>query len=236
MLMPNMMSEGNGTDDGTTGVSSCCPSADGQASCCTPKQKSWSTGKALISVIVITAAIGVGTHTWVTGTSRQSGKTTPAQSFSSRLTETPAAAGENGRTLRAQSQQQEPLFIQSVESLQALDTAAADTDVAFILLRGERPEACQARCEQIHVALNKLRTLGKKIGVFTLPSKAPDYARLVRHFSVEAFPCVVVLGRQGTPSAVSGDISDARLYYAFVQASQAGSCCPTQGSAACCPK
>ncbi|MBI5570448.1 MAG: hypothetical protein HY914_10925 [Desulfomonile tiedjei] len=235
--MQNVMPEGKGTDDGTRDASPCCSSADGQgSSCCNPKQRSWSRGRTLISVIVITAAIAVGTHSWVTGTSLQSGKTTPTQPFSSSLAERSSAPGDGPGKLKPQSQRGEALFIQTVDSLKAMETLAADTDVAFIMLRGERPEAYQATCAQIQVVLNKLQTLGKRIGVFTLPSNVPDYARLVRHFSVEAFPCVVVLGRQGTPSAVSGDISEARLYYAFVQASQPGSCCPTQGNAACCPK
>ena len=235
--MQELMSAGKRTDDGSRASSSCCPSADRQgSSCCMPKQTSWSTGKAFISMIVITAAIAMGTHSWVTATSLQSGKTAPAQSFSSSLAEKPSAPAPNSGILKAQHQRQEPLFVQAVDSLQALEASAADMDVAFIMLRGERPESCQATCAQIQVALNKLRTLGKKIGVFSLPSKAPDYDRLVRHFSIEAFPCVVVLGRQGTPSAVWGDISEARLYYAFVQASQPGACCPTQGSSACCPK
>ena len=89
---------------------------------------------------------------------------------------------------------------------------------------------------QIEVVLSNLRSSGQKIGAFTLRANVPDYGYLVRHFAVKSFPCVVVLGRGGTASAVSGDVSEARLYNAFVLALKPASCCPTPSTAACCPK
>jgi hypothetical protein len=84
--------------------------------------------------------------------------------------------------------------------------------------------------------VNHLGASGQKVGAFTLNANVPDYGYLVRHFGVTSFPCVVVLGRRGAALAVSGDISGARLYGAFLMASRPGSCCPTQGDASCCPK
>lgn len=73
--------EGIGGCSSKAAPPTCCqPVDENVSSCCNPKGGSWSKGKALISVIIIMAAIGVGATSFVRGTSTQSAASTPASS------------------------------------------------------------------------------------------------------------------------------------------------------------
>jgi hypothetical protein len=210
----------------------CCPSTDGnEASCCTPGFASRNRRKALISAIVLMAAIGVGAHSLVRGTSAQSYTAGPVKSFSASLTEVPVVGASN-----SPANIEEISLNRVLESLQALETLAADKDVVFLVLSGEAPSPHQKALDRVEGVAKNLRASGQKVGLFTLKSSTPDHSQLIRHFAVKSLPCVVVLGRQGGASAVEGDISEARLYGAFASASKPGACCPGQSNAACCPK
>jgi hypothetical protein len=216
--------------------STCCQSSEEySSSCCNPKNGSWSKGKLLISAIIIVTAFGVGANSFVRITSAQSDKIGPARSFSATLGEKPATPKVD-LEVKLPSQSDKISFNRPLDSLRALDTVASDKDVVFIVLFGEGQEPPNVAPRHIAELLNNLRSSGQKIGAFTLKANVPDYGYLVRHFAVKSFPCVVVLGRGGTASAVSGDISAARLYNAFVLASKPAACCPTPSTASCCPK
>ncbi len=76
-------------------ASTCCqPAAGNLSSCCAPGGASWKKGKTLVSVIIITAAIGVGANSFLNGNSAQSYTTVPAKSFSAGLTDIPAVMAE----------------------------------------------------------------------------------------------------------------------------------------------
>ncbi len=67
-------------------ASTCCqPTAGNPSSCCAPGGASWKKGKTLVSVIIITAAIGVGANSFLNGNSAQSYTTVPSKSFSAGL-------------------------------------------------------------------------------------------------------------------------------------------------------
>lgn len=216
--------------------STCCQTSGGSASsCCNPESGSRSKGKMLISAIIIVAALGVGANSFVRVTSAQSDKIGPARSFSATLGEKPASPDVDPE-IKLPSQNEDISFSRPLDSLRALDTVASDKDVVFIVLFGEGQEPPKVAPRHIGELLNNLRSTGQRIGTFTLGPNVPDYGYLVRHFAVKSFPCVVVLGRAGTASAVSGDISAARLYSAFVLASKPAACCPTPSTASCCPK
>ncbi len=215
----------------------CCPLPNGnESSCCSPTNESGNKGKTLISIIIIMAAIGVGANSLVRGTSAQSYNAGPAKPFSARLTEIPPVAVENSSPNTPQGKQDEISINRVLDSLQSLDTLAADKDVVFLVLPGDAQNPTQGVFNQVGAVAKNLWASGQKVGVFTLKSNAPDHDQLVRNFAVKTFPCVVVLGRQGSATAVAGDVSEARLYSAFVLASKPGACCPPQGNAACCPK
>jgi hypothetical protein len=182
------------------------------------------------------AALGVGANSFLSGNSAQSYTTVPAKSFSAGLTEIPAVTAENSNQGKPQTKQEEISLNQVLDSLQSLDTLAADKDVVFLVLPGEAQISSLEVPKQVGTVANNLWKSGQRVAVFTLKSSTPDHNRLISQFSVKTFPSVVILGRQGSASAVSGDISEARLYNAFMLASKSVSCCPTQGSASCCPK
>ena len=210
----------------------CCQSEPANASsCCTPGEASWKKSKTLISVIIIMAAVAVGTHSFLSGNSAQSYTTIPAKSFSAGLMEIPIVTPD---TRKSQNKPEDISLNRVLDSLQSLDVLAAEKDVVFLVLNGDMHTTPVAIPKQVGAVANNLANSGQKIAVFTLKSGATDYERLVRHFSVNIFPCVVILGRQGSASAVAQDISEARLYNAFVLASQSASCCPTAGNASCC--
>jgi len=217
-------------------AATCCqPTAGNSSSCCAPGEVSWKKGKMLVSAIIILAAIGVGANSFFNGNSAQSYTTVPAKSFSAGLTETPAVTAENGNQGKPQTKQEEIPLNQVLDSLQSLDTVAADKDVVFLVLPGEAQISSIAIPKQLGTVANNLWKSGRRVAVFTLKSNTPDHNRLVSQFSVKTFPSVVILGRQGSASAVAGDVTEAGLYNAFVLASTAAACCPPQGSA-CCPK
>jgi hypothetical protein len=219
-----------------SGATCCQPEAGSVSSCCNPGEASWKKGKTLVSVIIIVAGIGVGANSFLSGNSAQSYTTVPAKSFSAGLTVIPAVTAENSSQGKPQTKQEEISLNQVLDSLQALDTLAADKDVVFLVLPGEAQISSPAVPKQLGTVANNLWKSGRKVGVFTLKNSAPDHNQLASRLSVKTFPCVIVLGRQGQPSAVAGDITEAGLYNAFVLASTPAACCPGQSSASCCPK
>jgi hypothetical protein len=145
-------------------------------------------------------------------------------------------AAEKGSQGKLQAQQGEISLTGVLDSLQSLDTLAADKDVVFLVLPGEAQVSSVAVPKQLGAVANNLWKNGQRVAVFTLKSSSPDHNQLVRHFSVKAFPSVVILGRQGSASVVGADITEAGLYNAFVLASKTVSCCPGQSNPSCCPK
>jgi hypothetical protein len=182
------------------------------------------------------AAIAVGANSFLSGNSVQSYTTVPVKSFSAGLTEIPTVTAEKSYQGEPQTKQEKISLNRVLDSLQSLDTLAADKDVVFLMLPGEAAIPPMAIPKQLGTVANNLWKSGQRVAVFTLKSSSPDHNQLVRHFSVKTFPSVVILGRQGFASAVSGNITEAGLYNAFVLASKPVSCCPTQSDVSCCPK
>lgn len=237
--MNDSTSEGKGESCCGTGgaVSTCCePTAGNYSSCCSPSDVPLKKGKVLVSALIILAAIGVGVHSFVRGTSAQSSNTGPPKSYVDRITEMPVVAAGRTDQGKPQTKPEDISVNRVVDSVQALDTLAADKDAVFLVLAGGAQTHPVGIPIQVRTVVNNLWQAGKKVGVFTLRNSSPDHPRVASHFAVKSFPCVIVLGRQGTASAVSGDISEARLYNAFVLASTPAACCPGQGNASCCPK
>ena len=73
---------------------------------------------------------------------------------------------------------------------------------------------------------------GLKCGLFTLKAGSRDYDQIAAQMSV---PGVLAMVKGRGMSAVSGDITEAKLVQGFVAASSAGGCGPSAG-AGCCPK
>ncbi|MFH0826088.1 MAG: hypothetical protein V2B18_25330 [Pseudomonadota bacterium] len=215
----------------------CCQSPDGEMSSHrSPGQASWKNGKILVSVIIILAAIGVGAHSFVKATSAKSDNTGSGKSFAAGLSENPNMSPGAGNQDKIGAKPQEIPLHQPLDSLKTLDALAADKDVVFLVLPGEPTPALDAIPKPLSIVSNNLLNSGQRVGLFTLKRNSPDYDRLTRHFAIKTFPFVLVLGRQGSAATLSGDITEAGLYNAFVQASKPVSCCPAPNNASCCPK
>ena len=165
------------------------------------------------------------------GTSAQSGNTVPTKSFVASLGQQPVPA-EGDKT--EPSPRREEIVFRPLDSLQGIDTLAADKDLVLIMLLGQGQEPSQDITKQLKSALDRPLTSTRKIGAFTLGNKTAHYSNLVQHFGVESFPCVVVLGRGCSASPVSGDVFEERLYEAIGSTSKPAPCCPVRNGGSCC--
>ena len=70
-----------------------------------------------------------------------------------------------------------------------------------------------------------------KCGLFTLKPGSPDYEQIAKQMTV---PGVLALVKGGGMSAVSGEVTEAKLLQGYVAAGSAGACGPG-ASPGCCP-
>jgi len=119
-----------------------------------------------------------------------------------------------------------------LESVEAAEKLATGHDVTFLLLPGQDASSTQAAREHVSTACGKLIVQGQKSAAFTLPGNAGAYKAIMERFRVAATPCVVVLGNGGRPSAIAGEITEAKLLSAAVMAGLRSNCCP---GGSCCP-
>lgn len=117
-------------------------------------------------------------------------------------------------------------------SLSELNAVAADTAAVFVFLPGKSEAAAQAPRAQVLGATKTIEANGVKIGSFTLKAGTPDYDRISKQMTV---PGVIAFVKGGGASAVSGDITEAKLVQAFVAASSAGGCGPSGCGPSGCP-
>lgn len=113
-----------------------------------------------------------------------------------------------------------------------LNTVAIKTDAVFIYLPGKEVTAGKAPLKPMKAAARLLEGKGTKCALFTLKPGSADYDKIGKQMSV---PGVVALVKGRGMSAVSGEITEAKLVQGFVAASSAGGCGPGAG-AGCCPK
>jgi hypothetical protein len=114
-----------------------------------------------------------------------------------------------------------------LDSLASLKKVAAETDAVFILLAAEDKLKMESVTTEVEAAVKKIQARGKRICAFTLKKDAPNYARFAKQFSI---PCVVAMVKGRGLSGVSGEITEKKLFQAFVMASRPRSaCCPGGG-------
>lgn len=119
-----------------------------------------------------------------------------------------------------------------LESVEAAEKLASERDVTFLVLPSQDASSTNAAEGQVSAAFGRLLVQGQKAAAFTLPENAGAYRALMKRFSVDCSPCVVVLGNGGRPSAVAGEITETKLLRAAVMAGLRSNCCP---GGACCP-
>lgn len=104
-----------------------------------------------------------------------------------------------------------------------LNTAAATTDAVFVYLPGKEGASSTPPSTAMKGAVNTIQSrAGTKCGLFTLKAGTQDYDQIAKQMSV---PGVVALVKGRGMSAVSGDITEAKLVQGFVAASSAGGGC-----------
>jgi hypothetical protein len=122
--------------------------------------------------------------------------------------------------------------VKEIAALSDLNSVAADTAGVFVFLPGKTETTAKAPTALIQGAVRTMEPQlnGDKVGIFTLKMDSPDYEQVASQMAV---PGVLAMVKGGSMSAVSGDITEAKLVQAFVAASSAGGCGPA--SAGCGP-
>ncbi|MHC4462956.1 MAG: hypothetical protein ACYS6W_09970 [Planctomycetota bacterium] len=204
----------------------CCPTSSGGGG------KSWKTA---VFVVVILLAGAVAAHSLLT----KSGETAnaPDEAASSfgmvSLSDEAGLAIESPPTSEPPSEAAAVLCGVTLDSIKSLGKLADErgANVAFIFLAGEDGEPARVASAQVGATLNLLSDNGKKVAAFTLEKGAEGYDQLIKQFSVESLPSVIITGKGCGAVAVSSEITEAKLLRAFVMASTPASCKP----GGCCP-
>ena len=112
-----------------------------------------------------------------------------------------------------------PTAVKEIAALSELNTVAVDTDAVFVFLprKGDAPGAMPIAPIQGAVRTIESRA-NSKVGIFALNASAPEYAQLAVQVAV---PGVIAMVKGRGMSAVSGEITEAKLVQAFVGASSA---------------
>jgi len=113
-----------------------------------------------------------------------------------------------------------------------LNTAAAKTDAVFVFLPAREGTSAKPPSAPMKAAARTIEAKGFKCALFTLKPGSRDYDQIAKQMSV---PGVVALVKGRGMSAVSGDITEAKLLQGYVAASSAGGCGPS-AAPGCCPK
>lgn len=222
------------------GSNCCCPGDPSKqqkdsSGCCPPPQdgasagggtSGTSRGKTLIFVAVMLIAIGVGGYSF---SKRFIAKPqNPEGLFSiSSSGETAGASWRNPLTIELPSETAAVSCGVTLSSLKALDNAASDKEAVFVLLPGGSEESSRMASHHVDAVVKMLSDQGRRIGVFALEKHGEGYDQLIKQFSVQSLPCVVVAGQGCGSAAVSGEITQIKLLRAFVQASLPPSSCAT---------
>ncbi len=111
-----------------------------------------------------------------------------------------------------------------------LNTAAAKSDAVFVFLPGK--EGGNPPTTPMKAAARTMEAKGVRCALFTLKPGSTDYDQIAKQVAV---PGVLALVKGKGMSAVSGEVTEAKLLQGYVAAGQAGGCGPGS-SPGCCPK
>lgn len=234
-------------------VSSCCDGGD----CCPsgpgPMGRNWKT---VIFIFVLVAAAAVLARSFIGKHDADGGQSqqvfAPIQMDS--ISDVPSPQNDAAKTeipLESNSQIETPVVGDEAEgqdmpgrvsplawgmeldSLASLNTVAVNTDAVFILLSTKDQQASQTVTKEIDAAVKRIKANGIRVSAFRLAEAAPEYAQFSKQVSI---PCVLAMVKGGGMSAVSDEISEAKLVQAYVTASRPTSGCCPPGSTTCPPQ
>ena len=113
----------------------------------------------------------------------------------------------------------------SIGTLAELNTVAKNTDAVFIFLPGKDEVVTNAPSAAMRGAARMIESKAAiKCGLFTLQAGSLDYDKLAGQITL---PGVLAMVKGRGMSAISGDITEAKLVQGFVAASSAGGCGPS---------
>ncbi len=117
-------------------------------------------------------------------------------------------------------------------ALAELNTVAAKSDAVFVFLPAKEGASAKPAATPMKAAVRTMEGKGVKCGLFTLKPGTRDYEQVSKQMQV---PGVLALVKGRGMSAVSGEVTEAKLLQGYVAAGQAGGCGPG-ASPGCCPK
>jgi len=202
--------------------SACCGPGCGCESNAKPSNGRWVIGVIVLAVAGVMVVRGMVR-------SDQGSTQAPAAGFVNPAA-TQIAAGGSGTNSDAAVD--ETTVGTTIGAFAELNTVAVKTDAVFIYLPGKEVTAAKAPAKPMKAAARLIEAKGTKCGLFTLKPGSADYDKVGKQMSV---PGVVALVKGRGMSAVSGEITEAKLVQGFVAAGSAGGCGPGAG-AGCCPK
>ena len=203
-------------------ASACCGPGCGCDSAKKPGKGRWVVG------VIVLAAAGVLV---VRGMIRSDkGSTQAAAAGFANPVATQAASG-TGTTAEAAGADETTVGT-TLGAFAELNTAAAKTDAVFVFLPGKEGSGTKAPWAPMKAAARAIEAKGMKCALFTLKPGSPDYDQIAKQTPV---PSVLALVKGRGMSAVSGEVTEAKLLQGYVGACSSGGCGPG-ASAGCCPK
>ena len=204
-------------------ASACCGPGCGCKSAVKPSKARWVVG------VIVLAAAGVMVVRGMVKSDKVSTQV-PTAGFANPAAIQSAAGGTDTSPEAAAAG--ETSVGTSIGAFSELNTLAIKTDAVFIYLPGKEGTAVKPPSTPMKAAARTIEAKGIKCGLFTLKPGSADYDQIAKQMSV---PGVVALVKGGGMSAVSGEVTEAKLLQGYVAASSASKCGPGAG-AGCCPK
>jgi len=179
----------------------------------------------MVSLIVLLAVAGIFIYKTVAAKDNTANNTVAKDSAAFGFAEpspnaVPEAATQSSATATPDTAKAGQRVGEYLESLSALNDVAADQDVVFIFVPAPKGELADDKTNTAVLAAQRTLKSNKiKLGLYTLPTRSPDYATISAQ--VQA-PAILVASKGGGMAAVAGDVTETKLLQAFMATSRAG--------------
>ena len=201
----------------------CCGPGCGCGTAAKPGKARWVVG------VIVLAAAGVLVVKGMIKSDKGAAQAAPA-GFANPAAVQPAASPD--AKAEAAAATDETSVGTTLGALAELNTAAAKSDAVFVFLPAREGTSAKLPSAPMKAAARTIEGKGKKCGLFTLKAGCADYEQASKQMAV---PGVLALVKGKGMSAVSGEVTEAKLLQGYVAAGQAGGCGPG-ASPGCCPK
>jgi len=203
-------------------TSACCGPGCGCESAGKPSKARWVVG------VIVLAAAGVMVVRGMVKSDK--GSTQASTAGFANPAATQSAAG--GADTKSDAAADETSVGTTLGAFAELNTAAAKSDAVFVFLPAREGTSAKLPSAPMKAAARTIEAKGMKCGLFTLKAGCADYEQIAKQMPV---PGVLALVKGRGMSAVSGEVTEAKLLQGYVAAGSAGGCGPSAG-AGCCPK